>query len=69
MIAFKQYKKGIGYQKKKTFDRAISSYLIAQKLEPTNDRYHKNLGDLYRHLALLSKEKKRILAREGYQRV
>ncbi|MCK4648141.1 O-antigen ligase family protein, partial [bacterium] len=58
LIAFKQYKKGIDYQKNKAFDQAISSYLIAQKLEPTNDRYHKNLGDLYRRLALVSKEEK-----------
>jgi len=58
LIAHRHYKKGIDYQKNKAFDRAISSYLIAQKLEPTNDRYHKNLGDLYRHLALLSKEGK-----------
>ncbi len=56
LIAYRHYRKGISYQKKDTFDRAISSYLIAQKLDPTNDQYHKTLGDFYRHLALLSDE-------------
>ncbi|HEA47402.1 MAG TPA: hypothetical protein ENH97_03220, partial [bacterium] len=60
LIAYRHYRKGIDYQKEKAFDRAISSYLIAQRLEPTNDRYHKNLGDLYRHLALVSKEERRF---------
>jgi len=60
LIAYRQYRKGISYQKNKAFDRAISSYLIAQRLEPTSDRYHKNLGDLYRHLALVSKEERKF---------
>ncbi len=58
LIAYKHYRKGIDHQKNNAFDRAISSYLIAQRLEPTNDQYHKNLGDLYRYLALLSEEEK-----------
>ncbi len=58
LIAYRHYRKGIDHQKNKAFDQAISSYLTAQRLEPTNDRYHKNLGDLYRHLALLFKEER-----------
>ena len=60
LLAHRHYGKGIGYQKNKAFDQAISSYLIAQKLDPTNDQYHKNLGDLYRHLAFASKEEKKF---------
>ncbi|MBA7632749.1 hypothetical protein ES703_40303 [subsurface metagenome] len=58
LLAHRHYRKGIDYQKKEAFDQAMSSYLIAQRLEPANDRYHKNSGDLYRHLALLSKEER-----------
>lgn len=64
-IAYRHYRKGINQQKNEAFDQAISSYFSAQKLAPTNDRYHKKLGDLYRHLAFFSKEEKEFWLREA----
>ncbi|MCG2676048.1 O-antigen ligase family protein, partial [bacterium] len=58
LLAYQRYKRGVKYQKEEAFDRAISEYLIAQKLIPNNAQYHKTLGDLYRHLAIISKNEK-----------
>jgi tetratricopeptide (TPR) repeat protein len=71
-MAYRYYRKGRDYQRKKVFDKAISCYLNAQRLHPANDRYYKQLGSFYHYLALLSKEEKEFwLARtiEEYEKM